>query len=353
MEYVNLKKFEAVRPVAARVSSKERFLFVGGVVLVFCATFLYFFGGKVRALFDPISIVANITGSNLKQSDGRTNILLLGSDKRDNGSVVTSILTDTILVVSIGKVNNDVVLISIPRDLWVESPQGYQSKINSIYANGGAEETKKVVENILGIPIHYYAVVSFTLFKETINTLGGIEINIDNSFTDYYYPIEGKENAPENGRYETVHFDAGLQKLNGDTALKYVRSRKGDSNEGTDFARSKRQQNVITAIKGKVFSAETLLNPVKIKDLYDTYARNVDTDITFGDIQSFYLLTKEINVKKVKSVVLDDRSAANDGGLLYAPTDTSLYGGSYVLIPRTGDFSQIHAYVQKYLFGDS
>lgn len=307
---------------------------------------------KGKHLFDPVNIVNTVVAANLKETDGRTNILVLGSDKRADGGVVTSELTDTILVASIGSVEHDVVLISLPRDLWIETPSGYHSKINAVYTVGGATELMKVVENVLGIPIHYYGVVSFDLFREAINTLGGVDVNVERGFTDYFYPIEGKENAPLAERYETVHFEQGVQKLDGDTALKFVRSRHGDNEEGTDFARSARQQKVIAAIKEKALSLETLINPIKLKDLYDVYSKNIDTNVSFADIQSFYLLSQQVDFNKITSIVLDDRSEAEAGGLLYAPTDTELYGGAYVLIPKTGDFSQIHAYVQKYLFGE-
>jgi len=328
------------------------------ICLIFMGGLVYAFRDKILQAFDPISVVASVSGAKLKETDGRTNVLLLGSDKRSKG-VVTSILTDTILVASIGKVDNDVVLISIPRDLWVQSPSGYHSKINAIYTlaennqpGTGPEELKKTLENVLGIPIHYYALITFDLFEQAIDTLGGVNVKIDNSFTDYYYPIEGKENAPENERYEVVHFYTGDQIMDGKTALKFVRSRHGDNNEDTDFARSKRQQKVIAALKDKAFSLQTLLDFNKIKSLYDVYSGNVDTDINIATIQSFYLLSKQIDLSKVVSIVLDDRSQANEGGLLYAPEDKTLYSNQYVLIPQTGDYSQIHAYVQKYLFGN-
>ncbi|RJR26902.1 LytR family transcriptional regulator [candidate division WWE3 bacterium] len=322
--------------------------FIGVVVLG--GMFLLLRGPLSKGL-DPISIVASVSAADIKETDGRTNVLLLGSDKRKAG-VVTSELTDTILVASIGHVDRDLVLISIPRDLWVQSPAGYHSKVNEIYTYGGAQEISKVVEQVLDIPIHYHAVVTFELFREAVDVLGGIEVTVERAFTDRFYPVEGMENAPENERYEVVSFQAGKQTMDGDTALKYARSRKGDNDEGTDFARSRRQQKVIMAIKDKALSLKTLINPMKIKELYDIYSNSIDTNIDINTVQSFYLLSQKINFEKVNAIVLDDRSEANDGGLLYAPEDTSLYGGRYVLIPRTGDYSQIHAYVQKYVFGD-
>jgi LCP family protein required for cell wall assembly len=309
------------------------------------------FGNNVKAIFNPISIVGTIANAELKETDGRTNILVLGSDKRNEGPV-TSVLTDTILVASIGRVEKDVVLISLPRDLWVQTPKNYFTKINAVYSGGGGEDMKTTVSEVLGIPIHYYAVVDFVIFKETVDIFGGIDVNVENSFTDYNYPIEGKENAPFDQRYETISFEEGTQTMDGETALKFARSRKGDNNEGTDFARSARQQKVIMAIKDKALALETIINPIKLKELYDTYQDNVDTDIVFADIQNFYLLSQQIEFDAVKSIVLDDRSAADEGGLLYAPEDRSLYGGAYILLPKVGDFSQLHAYVQRYIFGN-
>ncbi|MFC1722428.1 LCP family protein [Patescibacteria group bacterium] len=314
-----------------------------------------------REWFDPISIVSTVAASNLKETDGRTNILLLGSDNRTSGDIQLN-LTDSILLASIGRVEHDVILISLPRDLWVEDSRGAKSKINEVYANNknyamdsltGGDALMQVVEDVLGVPIHYYAVINFELFKDVVDTLGGVQVNVERSFTDYWYPIEGKENAPLSERYETVTFEEGLTTMDGSIALKYVRSRKGTNGEDTDFARSERQQKVIAAIKTKALSLETLINPSKVKDLYDIYSQEVDTNITFGDTQSFYLLSQQINFDRVSSIVLDDRSAADEGGLLYSPIDRELYGGAYVLIPKTGDFSQLHAYVQRYLFSQN
>lgn len=348
LKYVNITKQPRPKPkkrsgIKKLISSTLLLIIIGGV--------LFLYRNDVMALFNPVHIVANINRADLKGTDGRTNILLIGSDERSVGNIET-VLTDTLLVASIGRVEKDVVLMSLPRDLWVESPQGYYTKINAIYANGDGEEVSTVVKEVLGIPIHYYAVVDFNLFKDTIDILGGIEVEVEKAFSDTQFPVEGKENAPINERYQTISFDAGVQVMDGDTALKFVRSRKGNNLEGTDFARSARQQKVITAIKNKSLSLETIINPLKLKELYDAYSKNVDTNVTFSDVQNFYLLSQQIDFDKVISVVLDDRSAANEGGLLYSPEDTSLYGGAYVLLPKAGDFSQMHAYVQRYVFGN-
>ena len=99
------------------------------VVLVLLAIlgFFYYFRSDILSFFDPVSIVASVGASNLKTTDGRTNILFLGSDKRA-GENREGQLTDTILVVSIGKIDKDVVMISVPRDLWVQTSCGYSGR---------------------------------------------------------------------------------------------------------------------------------------------------------------------------------------------------------------------------------
>ena len=358
MDYVDIK----IKKEKPKKKSKWTKYFVILIVLGLLVGSGIVLAKRGAHLFNPISIVATVSASNLKETDGRTNLLLLGLDKRAEGNI-DSELTDTLLLVSIGRVEHDVVLISLPRDLWVEDPRGAKSKINAVYTLnkqdetdnlGGGEALMQVVDEVLGVPTHYYAIINFELFKDAINILGGVEVEIEKSFIDYYYPVEGMERAPnENDRYETVAFDKGIQTLDGERALKYVRSRKGTNGENTDFARSERQQRVISAIKTKALSLETLVNPVKIKELYELYSTQLDTNVNFSDVQSYYLLSQQIDFDRVTSVVLDDRSAADEGGLLYAPADSELYTGHkdmYVLIPKVGDFSQLHAYVQRYLF---
>ncbi len=250
-----------------------------------------------------------------------------------------------------------------------------------MYSNAGIQVLKNQMEVVLGIPMHYHVIVTFDIFENIINILGGIDINVEKTFTDYAYPIEGKEadlcgkskeeadkifeDATEKElnleslalqsfpcRYEILKFEQGTQNMDGRTALKYARSRHGDNGESSDFSRSKRQQNVIMAVKNKALSLETLLNLSKLKELYDQYSTNVETNIDLKALQNFYQLSRSLDFEKVSQIVIDDSTDGNEGGLLYHPNDGTLYGGGWVLIPQAGDYSQIHAYVQKYLFGN-
>lgn len=335
---------------------KKIFIIIALILLPFLI-FGYIFGFSNLNIFNPVKIASNLSKPNLKSADGRINILILGIDKRKAGNTVTSVLTDTILVASIGLTDNKMTLISLPRDLWVKSSLGYYGKINSVYAQTnnsgqmlGPEGVKDVASDVLGIPIHYNITINFEVFKKIIDTLGGIDVNIENSFTDPEYPIEGKENAPLSERYETVTFKKGVERMDGERALKYVRSRHGDGVEGTDFARSKRQQQMILAIKDKLMSANTIIDLPKLKELYTVYETEVESNISSEDLVSFFALYKKLDLQNLKRVVLDDRSSLDEGGLLVSPENRDEYGGAYVLIPRSGDYSQIQAYVKKYLF---
>lgn len=341
---------------------------------IFKAIFLIFLGllaaGMVWAKsLSPMSVFSKIVNpSGLRQTDGRINILLLGLDTRSERPAAT--LTDTIMVGSIDTDGRNADLISIPRDLWVPITDKYSGKINSAYAVGGIELTKEKVTEVLGIPIHYYALINFEGFKKAIDILGGIEIEVENTFDDYHYPIPGKEDdtcgiveepTPEPVttqteasksaekvylcRYDHLHFDKGLTKMDGETALKYARSRYAVGVEEGDFARAKRQQKVIVAAKNKLLSLPTLLNPGKLKELYDTYGEFVETDMGIIEGQRFLEISQKLEKDNIKNAVID-----KDSGLVISPIDSDPYGGASVLIPKGGDFSQIQAFVQKLLF---
>lgn len=340
------------------------------------------------------------TGTSLNSDDGRVNVLLLGMA---GGSHDGSTLTDTILVASFNLKSKKMHIISIPRDLWLPS---LQSKANAVYQIGLTQKNalshaKVVMGNIVGLPVHYGLRVDFNGFVKLINILGGLDVSAEKTFDDYAYPIQGKENdlcgffeeerefseeeaktlnitsgkrkvfispegviatdsAEENKgikyfscRYEHIHFDKGVNHMDGESALKFVRSRHGTQGEGSDFARSKRQEKVINAIRGKILTLQTLTDGQKIKELIETLGKSIDTDISISDIVEFYKLSQEIN--NSFSIVLDDSKKEglpnNRRSLLIHP-QLQDYGGSYVLISEDDDFSIIHDYIKKVMEED-
>lgn len=331
-------------------------------------------------------VTSIISGTSLKNTDNRVNILLLGIA---GGTHEGPTLTDTIMVASYNLKTNQVYLFSVPRDLWLPS---FKSKVNVVYQLGlsqsnGLGLSKTVMGNILGLPIHYVLRIDFNGFIQAVDTSGGIDVIVDKTFDDYNYPIEGKENdlcgytekeldgskvfiAPDGNiatnsaqedlgakyftcRYEHIHFDQGVTRMDGMTSLKFVRSRHGTNGEASDFARSKRQEKVLEAVRNKALSLETLTSPTRITELVKTFGRSIDTDISVKDAVEFYKLFQKVD--KIHTFVLDDFPKAglpnNRTSLLVNPPRDE-YGGAYVLISQDDDFSIVQGYVKKLLTGE-
>ena len=278
--------------------------------------------------------------SDLKESNGRINFLILGlrDFQTKDGD-----LTDTIIFLSLSSQRSSPVIISLPRDLWVES---LKAKINTAYHYGGTELMKKTVEEIIGQKIHYTVVVNFESFRQIVDALGGVTINVQRPFDDYRYPIAGKENDLCGGdkefkcRYEHLHFDAGPQSMDGERALKFVRSRNAEGEEGTDFARSQRQQQLIFAIKQKVLSPKFYLNPGKVKTLVKIVQNNIITDIKPENYGSFFFLFTQTPWSRTKTIVLNEN-------LLTHPKNH--YSKQWVLLPKNGNWQEIQKFVQELL----
>lgn len=339
---------------------KKGFWLVIGVLVFLIALGAVF--AKI-GFWSSVSFVADIVApTQLKQTDGRVNALILGLDTRPAGNAAGgSLNTDTILIGSISATGGDPALISVPRDFWANlAPYGW-GKINSAYYYGGTQKdgsfdeakgvefAKAKIEEILGIPIHYYAVIDFASFKEVIDTLGGVNICVEQAFDDYLYPVEGKENAPIiSQRYEHLHFNAGCQLMDGETALKYSRSREGTNGEGNDFARARRQQKVILAVKDKLSSLNLLTDSGKIVELYQQFSKSIKTDLTFNELRRILEISQKFaKFPETKNLVLDP-----DSQLVYHP-NPDLYGGAYVVVPTGGDYEKIHTAVSKFLFGEA
>ncbi len=316
----------------------------------------------------------------LKKSNDNINVLLLGIG---GGKHEGPNLSDTIIFASINQTNNKITLVSIPRDFWVPD---LDAKINTAYATGeekrkggGLLLSKAVVSKIVGQPIDYALRVDFAGFVKAVDMVGGLDIEIENTLDDYVYPVEGKEDAScgrseeeiasfsatiatasatssaEEAvalffpcRYQYVHFGKGQNHLNGIEALQFVRSRHALGIEGTDFARSIRQQKVIKAFKDKVLSLGTLLNPAKVLGLYSILENSIDTDVKREEFDDFIRLAQELKSVNIKSAVLDFGDLATGReGLLVNPAPSKDYNFAWVLAPRVGngDFSEIQEYV--------
>jgi LCP family protein required for cell wall assembly len=295
-------------------------------------------GGRAPALAENVDI------NKLKgEGDGRINILLLGNGGPGHDAPD---LTDTILLASVDPINHNIALLSIPRDLWVKIPgDGYQ-KLNAAYVYGkqqakgkteaqkdkaGLDLLDKTLSPIIGVPIHYHAVVNFTAFKQTVNAIGGVNVNVPETLYDPTMAWENHGNP-----YLAMK---GQQTFNGDKALIYARSRETSS----DFARGQRQRMLIVAIKDKTFSLGTFSNPVKVSSLLSSLGNNVYTDFSLDDLTHLYKIVGKIPSKNITSLdlVTPPHSLVTTGNM----------NGLSIVQPRAGifDYAAIQGYVRNAL----
>lgn len=273
---------------------------------------------------------------------GQINILLLGMAGDEKGG---KNLTDTIILLSISTETKKVALLSLPRDFYVEVPEkNFKTKLNTLYQYGLNQKENsredsfyivKAVENVTSLPIHYWAIVSFQGFIDIVDSLGGINIMNERDIYDTRYPGPGYS-------YETFQLEKGFHHLDGETALKYVRERHSDP-EG-DFGRAKRQQQVMQAIKNKVFSLETFLNPFTINELLNVLGDNIKTNLNPGDMDDFIELSKQVDTQNINTSVVD---AWNRDSLL--KVSHIYFSGirGFILIPRVGNYSEIQELAQN------
>ncbi|OGH92944.1 MAG: hypothetical protein A2534_03235 [Candidatus Magasanikbacteria bacterium RIFOXYD2_FULL_39_9] len=271
------------------------------------------------------------------QQEDRINILLLGIGGSGHDGPY---LSDTNIILSIKPSTNQVAMISVPRDLAAKMGNYGFRKINNANAFGeleqsgnGGEYARKVFEDTFNISLPYYARVDFAAFKELIDAVGGINVDVQRSFVDTAYP------GP-NDSFQTISFEAGPQHMDGERALIFTRSRHGSNGEGSDFARAKRQQIMLAAFKKKLLSSETFLNPITLQKVISSLSKHIVTNIDFGQIMFLAGLAKEIDNENIKTLVLTD--APN--GFLKPITGE---GGAYLLAPKTGNFDAISAAINN------
>lgn len=286
--------------------------------------------------------------SKVKSLGGRTNILILG--KAGQGHEASD-LTDSIIFASVSHQSSGISLFSLPRDIWVSA---IRAKINSAYywgkqkeEGGGLILAKSTVEEIVGSPVDYGMVVDFSGFIKIVDVIGGIEVDVERGFVDEKYPIPGKENDLCDGdpifacRYETIKFEKGRQTMDGDTALKFVRSRNAEGEEGTDLARAARQQKVLLAIRQKVLTPGVLISPRKLLAIWKAVRDSVETDISASE--GGVLLRRVLAGRETfQTYVLNE-------DLLTHPPISPRYDNQYVFIPKTGDWSQVHRWILERL----
>lgn len=295
--------------------------------------------GIVKALSSiNLGILLEVAGEELQTDNyGHTNFLLLGTGGKfhDGGN-----LTDSIIVASLDNESKLMTMLSIPRDLFVQNEEIVDSRINEIYFNAksklgssaaGLEYMKKKVEEIVGVPIHYWVKIDFQGFKDLVDALGGIDIEVKDAIYDPFYPKDGTY------LYEPFSISPGLHHMDGEVALKYARSRKTTS----DFDRAARQQQILYAIKDQALKTDTLLSKEKIKNILTALKENIETNIKVQEILTLGSFAEGFTPDQlVHRLIHDDPTQC--GGFVYTPMREA-YGGMFVLVPA-GGFEFLHLY---------
>ncbi len=307
------------------------------------------------------------------------NILLLGygGDGHDG-----TYLTDSIIIAHIQPAKEIITLVSVPRDIWVKIPtnglKGSYWKINATYTigkhdddfpykleqftgeHGAGNLTMSIVETVTGLDIEYYTAINFQVLVDVVNALGGIDVEVEKSFDDYQYPIAGMETNLCNKteaelpqltvlaqtdpvaafpcRYEHIHFEEGVQHMDGQKALQFVRSRYSVEN-GSDFGRSERQKRVLQGIKNKVYSLDFIS---QLLPLYETLKRDIETNVSVGDVRSLLRYAGAFQSYKIESISLSTDNVLRE---------EQSQDGQDILIPKEGreHWVDIHTWLAKKL----
>jgi polyisoprenyl-teichoic acid--peptidoglycan teichoic acid transferase len=292
------------------------------------------------------------------KSKEAVSVLLIGhgGDGHSGGS-----LADSMLLLNIDTSRRQTTFISIPRDTWARiptSPGIYEyHKLNHAYSIGGGSLTKEMIQLITGLPVDYYVSIDFSGLTKAIDTLGGVDVEVSQTFDDYFYPIKGEENnscgfSPEKitqvhaqfsgfnlekqftCRYEHLHFEKGKTHIDGATALKFVRSRHSDVGGG-DFSRSQRQIQLLLAIKEKALSLQALKDAPAF---FRQFAAFIKSDLNEGAVDPLLTLVGDPTKYTTKTVNLSTENVFRE---------TKSGDGQYILIPHKGE--NVWTDVQKYI----
>ena len=275
--------------------------------------------------------------------DQRINVLLLGYGGPGHDGPY---LTDSVMLLSIRPGSHEAIMISLPRDLWVKIPalpnnRYMTGKLNSAYAigvdhvnypnvrsdwktdSGGGDLAAATVSQVTGQPIDYWVGVDFKAFRDVVNAIGGIKVDVPTTLDDPYFP------AGESTGMMHIRIDAGAQQFDGERALEYARSRETTS----DFDRSRRQQLIMLAVRQRVFSVNAVPH---LLSLLGALQDNVRTNLRPSEMKQLASLAGHIRDQDIRRVAIDTSN------LLRSGFSTN---GQYILQPLDPTDDALHRYV--------
>ncbi len=294
-------------------------------------------GVDLQDLFPSVSGLLGPSDQPDVRAGERVNILLVGVDSLPGR---TTALTDTMLVVSLDPNGTASAMISVPRDLYgAPLPDGgvYNQKLNSLmvyagahsqeYPLGGVGTLKATVGKLLGVPIHYFAAINLLGFKQTVDSIGGVDVIVQRAINDPTY-------IDEFNNLKGFFLKAGSHHLDGHTALAFVRSRKGAGD--SDFTRADRQQQLLAAVRAKLTAGNLLLS---LPGLLDAVKNTIATDVPSDRIAELAVAVQGADMSKLQRIILQPPT--------YLRADPFSKAG-YILIP---DLDAIRAIGERLLSG--
>jgi len=306
---------------------------------------------QVLAFGSAISTQAPLsTQTGYMSTTNRVNVLVMGYG---GGSHQGANLTDSLIVMSLLPQSHHTTLVSVPRDLWVQIPagSGQYRKINATYEfasnNGqdpvaGGNAAAQKVALVTGLDVKYWITINFLGFRDLINSIGGIDVYVPDSFNACYPKNDDSSIDPS---WIKIQFNKGLQHMDGQTAIRYARAReplevcgKGASEnqaELTDFARSARQQIIIKAALAKVKQVSTW---PKLFNALTALRHTIYTNMSLADLAEFAL---NMDLNAAHRVGLSNQNVL---------VDSTSSDGQYILMPRNGDWNAIVNYVKQQLY---
>lgn len=230
-------------------------------------------------------------------SKSRVTILVMGTDAREGEKAAPR--TDTMMVATLDRASRSAGIISLPRDLWVTVPGYGNERINSAYElgelerkGGGPELARKTVEQLLGVPVQHYALIGFAGFEKLVDEVGGVVVDVERPIKDNEYP-------DQNYSLRRIFFQPGLQRLDGESALWYVRTRHADS----DFGRARRQQQFLLGLRRQALQLNLL---PKVPAIISTLSDSIKTDLGPAEIVSLARAAKDVDSARVVNRVVDE-----------------------------------------------
>lgn len=232
--------------------------------------------------------------------DDRTTILVMGLDRRPGEGLISR--TDTMMLLSLDESDQTIAMLSIPRDLWVNIPEHGENRINTAYVAGGndggaaagAAVAMQTVANTFDVTVHHYALIDFSAVISIIDTVGGVTVNVPYTINDPTYP-------DMNYGFDPFYIEAGTQVLDGETALKYMRTRHTDN----DFYRAERQQQVIFALRSKVLALGLTELLRQAPTLYQQMSGGIFTDMSLQTMVELVLAAGAVDSNAISSAVLN------------------------------------------------